>query len=485
MVLGGALIIFMGRGGVGLAGTTPGKATILTPGVVGGAGGRGDERDVDIYPAVAYDHATGRYLAVWFTVRNAGSSSDGFDVYGVFLDHSGSPTGSEFRISDDNTAARSGSPAVAVGNGEFVVVWTAKTGRCKIYAQRVTDTSARSDQTLVSGVSHNHSPSLVYNPGRQRYTLAFVEGDDYLSPTLFGAQTADCGNNASSTSQIKALEFHFSGDSPVVDTQLDISDVTSGAFRPRLAYSAGLNQYLVAWEDRRNAGGETYRFDIYAQRLNSNMTIKGADTSLATDGDYTNDDTSATWTPRPVVTGGNDNFLTAWFSHETEDSAAIWSVAGRLVPSSGSPSSTITITQMTYAQQHTGQAPTGFLAATYNGSAGEYLVGMTSHLESVWGYISFALIQRMSLDGQLLNLDGSMKSQPGVGNSVDYDNDDQISIALAVNPISSMSTTDYLVVYGKHAPTQHSQDFDIWGARVQMPAPYLKNVYLPLVCKEP
>jgi hypothetical protein len=333
-------------------------------------------------------------------------------------------------------------------------------------------------------VSHDHSPSLVYNPTRQRYVSAFAEGDDYLPPTLFGAETADCGNNTSSTGQIKAIEFHFSGDSLVVDTQLDISGASSGAFRPRLAYSTELNQYLVAWEDRRNAAGQAYRFDVYARRLSGNMTTSGADFSLATGGDYTNQDTSATWTPRPVVTGGSDDFLTAWFSHEVQDSAAIWSVTGRLIPNSGSPSTAFTITQMAFAQQHTGQAPIGFLTAAYNGSAREHLVGMTSHLESLWGYISFALVQRVCSDGQLLNLDGSVRSQPAVGNSVDYDNDDQISIALAVNPVSGESMTDYMVVYSKHAPGQNSQDFDIWGARVQMPGSYyMEPTYLPLISK--
>jgi hypothetical protein len=483
LVLGVTLTTFWVAGETGWASPASEGATIFSPNRVGGASGYEDERDADLYPAVAYDPSTGRYLAVWLTARNAGSSSDGFDVYGVFLDLTGHPVGSEFRISDDKTAARSGLPTVTVGNGEFAVAWAAKKGTCRIYVQRVTDTSYRADRLLVSGSEHYHSPSLVYNPTRHRYALAYVAGDDYLPPTLFGADTADCGNNASSTSGIRAVEFYFSGDSPVKGTVLDLSDVSGGGFRPYLAYSKTLNQYLAAWEDRRNASGQAYRFDVYAQRLSGDMALAGSDIVLAAGGDYTNYDTSATWTPRPAVAGGGDHFLTTWFSREVEDSAVIWSVKGNLISSGGTPGTVFTVAQMSFAQSHAGQSPTGFLPAAYASTAREYLVGMTSHLESVWGYLSLARIQRISSDGQLLKMDGSPQSTPGVGYSVDYENDDQIAMGLVVNPVSGAGTADYMAVYAKHRTDQTAQDFDIWSVRVQIPAPYVKSVYLPLVSK--
>jgi hypothetical protein len=123
---------------------------------------------------------------------------------------------------------------------------------------------------------------------------------------------------------------------------------------------------------------------------------------------------------------------------------------------------------MTFAQPHPGHAPAGFLAVTHNSDVDEFLVGLTSHLESVWGYISLALVQRVSNFGELLNLDGSAKSQPGVGNSVDYDNDDQISMAMAVNPTGQTGSSEYLMLYGKHAPRQTAKDFDVWGVRMRM-----------------
>jgi len=483
LVVGVTVIAFWVADETGWALPANGEATIFSPSRVGGASGHEDERDADLYPAVAYDPSTGRYLTVWLTARNASSSSDGFDVYGVFLDRTGQPVGSEFRISDENTVACNGLPTVAAGSGEFAVAWTAKDATCRIYVQRVTDASYCADRLLASGIGHHHSPSLVYNPARHRYALAYVAGDDYLPPTFFGADTDDCGNNASSTSGIRAVEFYFSGDSPVAGTVLDLSDVSSGAFRPHLAYSSALNQYLVGWEDRRNVSGQAYRFDVYAQRLSGNMTIAGSDIALATGGDYTNYDTSATWTARPAVAGGGDHFLTTWFSREVEDTAAIWSVEGNLISSGGTPGTVFTVAQMSFAQSHAGQSPTGFLSVAYASTAQEYLVGMTSHLESVWGYLSLARIQRISHDGQLLKKDGSAQNTPGVGYSVDYENDDQIAIGLAVNPVSGAGTADYMAVYAKHRTDQTAQDFDLWSVRVQIPAPYVKSVYLPLVSK--
>ena len=111
------------------------------------------------------------------------------------------------------------------------------------------------------------------------------------------------------------------------------------------------------------------------------------------------------------------------------------------------------------------------------------MVGLTSHLESLWGYLSFALVQRVSSSGQLLKMDGALQSEAGVGSSVDYENDDQIAIGMTVNPVSGVSTADYMVVYGKHPTDRPAQDFDIWGVRVRIPAPYIENVYLPIVFK--
>jgi hypothetical protein len=459
------------------------SGTIHLPFHIGGASGQRDERDTDLYSTIAYDPSGARYLVVWLSARRASSSSDGLDVYAVFIDRAGRPVGSEFRISDHNSAARNGLPAVVAGNSGFVVLWTAKEGRCRIYAQRVTDTRDRADRLLASEEGHVHSPSLAYNRQRRRYALAYVAGDDYLPPTLAGAATADCGNDSASSSRIQATEFYFDREMPVSAVPRVVSGGSGGAFRPHLAHNNTLNRYLVAWEDRRSANGEEYRFDVYAQRLNADLALSGNNLGLDSGSDYANEDTSATWTPRPAVAAGGERFLATWFSRSSEGGAAIWSVKASLIPRVGAPGTAFTVAQMSFAQSHAGQAPTGFLSATYAATAREYLVGMTSHLESIWGYLSSARIQRIGSDGQLLAMDGSPRTSPGVGYAIDYQNDDQIAIGLAVNPMGQGRTADYVAVYAKHQTGQTAQDFDIWGVRVEVPAPHLQHLYLPLVTK--
>jgi hypothetical protein len=251
-----------------------------------------------------------------------------------------------------------------------------------------------------------------------------------------------------------------------------------------MTYSSTLNKYLITWEDRRNASGQPYRFDVYAQRISGQFTLLENNLALATGGDYTNYDSTATWTPRPAVTGGDNNFLTVWFVRMTQGSAVIWSVMGNLIPASGNPGTApFTVARMSFAQPHTGNSPAGFLAVAYSWASREYLVGMSSYLESVWGYLSLVLVQRVSYDGQLLKLDGSVQSQPGVGYSIDYENEDQLSPGIALNPISSPKATDFLIVYSKHLVNQTAQDTDIWSIRVQEEAPYVKSVFLPAIMK--
>jgi len=440
--------------------------TVITPHSVAGYNGKGDERDVDLYPALAYDPVTQRYLAVWSSLHNADSGGDGFDIFGIFLDQKAQPVGTKFRISDSNTVARSSRPAVAVGNSGFVVTWTARGGLCRLYTQQVNDATTRPDRSLnVGSTVHQHSPRLVYNATRQRFVLIFVVGDDYLPPTLFGGQAADCGNNANSTSQVRVAELHFVNDLPVIEFPLTISEAQGGAFRPALAYSAELDQYLAVWEDRRSAAGETYLFDVYGQRLDGDLTADGTNFALATGNNYVNSDTSATWTPRPAIAANKNTFLATWFEHESVDNADLWRVQGQLVATSSVLHPQFQIAEITLVQPIASNAPTGFLDSVYHPSSQEFLVAMTSHVESVFGYFSSVRVQRINAAGQLLKLNGAIQDAPGIGAALDFANDDQITIAMAANSTLS-NDIGYTLVYAKHSPGQHSQDFDMWSSRI-------------------
>ncbi len=453
--------------------------TIATPFRVAGYSGIGDARDIDLYPDVAYQAATQRYLVVWLSLHNASSRSDGFDVYGIFLNQSAQPIGGPFRISDANTAARSSSPSVAAGDNGFVVAWAKRGSPCRLAVQKVVDATTRPDQVLnFESNLHQHSPRIVYNVEQQRFVLAFVLGDDYLPPTLAGGDASDCGDNPTSTSQIRVVELSFVNDKPVLEFPLTVSEAQGGAFRPALAYSAALKKYLVVWEDRRGTAGEPYLFDVYAQRLDRDLTAAGTNFTLSSGNKYINSDTSATWTPRPAVAASDTNFFTTWFEREGSNNSTTWYVQGQLIAATGESPAKFKLAETTFVNPPANRAPSGFLDTVYQTAAQEFLVAISSHTESVFGYSSSIRVQRLSSTGQLLKLDGNAQSTSDTGSAIDYTNDDQVSVAIAANGASN-GDTGYALSYGKHALNQHAQDFDIWSSGAVVAG--FARIYLPLI----
>ena len=462
------------------ASAPPAAAVIATPHYIAGAGGDETVTDADFYPAVAYDASTQRFLVIWLSARNAINPADGLDVYGILLDRYGAPLAAEFRISDSNTVALNSLPTVAAGAGEFTVSWTKRGNACAVLAQKVLDTSLAPDRLLASGGMHYHSPNLTFNPKTKKYAAIFIAGDEYMAPALYGAETSDCGSNPESDSQPMAVQFSWQGNELNVEAPINLATNASGAFRPQLAYSSEMDQYLAVWEDRRNAAEKVDYFQVAAQRVDHDWALSGQNLMLSAGGLYTSPDSSATWTPRPVVSAGRINFLVSWFTRKAEATAVMWSVQARLLSSSGAAEAAFPIARNNFAQSHPENAPTGFLASAYAPGIDEYLVGLSSHVESFWGYFSLALVQRVRADGTLLRLDGSVLDQPGVGYSIDYENDDQINIGLVADTLQKFSA-HYLAVYSKH-PLDHSElDFDIWGTRIFIPAANSRNLYLPTI----
>jgi hypothetical protein len=424
-----------------------------------------DENDIDLYPAIAYDPLTQRHLLVWMSLRNASSNGTGFDLYGIFLDRFGQVISSEFLITDDDYAARSSRPSVAVNDqGVFLVAWTARGSTCQIMAQTVSGIASVADQIIpLPGNGHLHSADVVYNADRQRFSIAYIAGDDYLPPTLFGADVVDCGNNAYGTSQLRVAEITTDNGSMVAEFPLTISQGQASALRPTFVYNEATNQYLVAWEDRRNATGYPFWFDVYAQRLDFELTALGNNFALTVGNDYTNSDPAVPWTPRPTVSAGDNGFLVAWFERQAAGESTLWNVTGRQVAPNGSAGATQVVNQMTYFSPSPDNPPTGFLDSAYNEVADEYLIAISSHAQSIYGYYASARIQRVALDGSLLNINGTLQSQANMGALVDYSTDDQISIAIS-SAYGDNKQPGYMLIFGHHVPSRHSQDYNIWGS---------------------
>lgn len=461
----------------------PTEAGNIQPGVprpIGGFGGDGDERDADLYPAIAYNATQDIFLVVWMSLTNATGSGSGFDIYGRFLDRRGLPLGGPFRISDHNSVARSGMPTLVAAEDGFLVLWTQRGTPCRLMAQIVTDNRTRSDVVLnLDTQAHQHSPQLVYLEDMQRFVVAFVAGDDYLSPKYFGANVADCGDNPASTGQIRVAELSSHSDGSLqIERQAVISEAAHGAFRPSLAYHPLSSRYLVTWEDRRAGAGDPYRFDVYAQRLGSDLSNLG-NNQLLSFGMYENSDTSATWTPRPVVVDDSAGFIVTSFQAERLGGSTTWSIVGHRITLQGQLISVGRVSIVTITSPPNGNAPTGFMNITQDQVTNHYLVVVSSHIESLFGYYSSLRMQRFAEDGTLLTLQGQPQVSAGTGVALDPVLDDQIMVSMAQRSLSPLYS-EHLLVYARHALESHSQDYDIWSVRL-VSSSLDKDAYLPIL----
>ncbi|MEZ4634294.1 MAG: hypothetical protein R2856_04835 [Caldilineaceae bacterium] len=217
-----------------------------------------------------------------------------------------------------------------VSNNEFVVSRRQKEGRCRIYAQRVTDTASRTDRLLLSGTLHYHSPSLVYNSAQQRYVLAYVAGDDYLPPSFLGTTTDDCGNNAASTSGAQAVDFYFNGDTVITGDIVNVSGCESGRLPTSSRLQSGTEPISGCMGRSTQRSGQAYRFDVYAQRPAPIYSLR-AITSL--------------WLPATITQSGHFRYMDTapcnrrrrraipgyMVSTAPSDSAVTWSVTARSI----------------------------------------------------------------------------------------------------------------------------------------------------------
>jgi hypothetical protein len=431
--------------------------------LVAGSGGD-DETAVDTDSAIAFDAVNGRFLVVWLSGRRLESSGDGFDVYGRFLDSSGAPQGSAFRISDTNNAAINAPPAVAAGAGRFLVTWTRKGSECAVVGQAVTDAAGARDFTVASGLTPMHSPAVAYSGKEKTFLIAYVAGSDYLPASLFGADTADCGDNSGSTSRIRAAAYRVAegGLEPV--SRIVVSGRSRGAFRPDVAYGRAQNQFLVVWEDRRNAGVNPRRFEVYGQRVSGTGSAnRGDNFKVAGGGEY---DTAAPWTPSPEVADGPDGYLVVYFERKAGTYGFEWMAKGRMIGVDGSPGRSITLTRMPFARDHSGDEPAGLLAVAFDGRIGEYLVVQGAHMESLWGYFPSVTALRVTPGGSVLDLNGKPRVAVGVGQSLDWSIDLQTAPAVAVHA-NTAGLPNFMVVYTKHQAGGHEKDLNIWLAEVR------------------
>ncbi len=126
-----------------------------------------------VYPAVATDDS-GNFIITWENTRNGW---DNYDIYAQRYDSSGAPLGSNFRVNDDTgITEQKGSAVASDSSGNFVITWKdERNSNSDIYAQRYnSDGSSEGSNYLVLNPQYAYfgqvGPAVVANSSHIYFT---------------------------------------------------------------------------------------------------------------------------------------------------------------------------------------------------------------------------------------------------------------------------------------------------------------------------
>lgn len=253
---------------------------------------RGADWGDQLTPAVAYNAGADEYLVVWEDWRNV-PLLRGADIYGKRVSPDGDPQGVDTRISGPNAVLHDWQPAVAAGpdGAGYLVVWMDRRAEAghgtDIYGRRVgEDGKPTGKDRRISGqaaIGDEWWPSVAYNSADGEFMVVWSD--------TRAAAARVYGRRVAPDLTFPAREFRVSGGAAEVHLFAD------------LAHDPDLNQYLVAWQDKRNF--DTAGYDIYAVRLDAAGERQGRDRPLSKTPEYEY---------RPVVAYQtvNDRFLIVW-----------------------------------------------------------------------------------------------------------------------------------------------------------------------------
>jgi hypothetical protein len=251
-----------------------------------------------VAPSLTYDMTNQRFLVVWRDGRN--SLTTGEDIYGQLINASGSVSGENFVISD--TTGDQVAPSVAYDtiNGTFLVAWrdarnSLTTGE-DIYGQFVNaDGSLSVENFVISDATGDQiAPSVAYDLINQKFLMAWQDGRNSLTTgeDIYG--------------QLVYADGSPSGENFV------ISDATGNQVAPSVAYNLIDQRFLVAWRDGRNS--LTTGEDIYGQLVYADGSLfeTASDVNFAISEAMDDQDV-----PSAVFNSNCANYLVAFQTDET------------------------------------------------------------------------------------------------------------------------------------------------------------------------
>jgi len=308
------LACLLGAGAVALSAAGAAVATTpLDPQVrLSVTGAEGDINAQSSSPDVAVNTRTGQRLVVWY------HSAVNAYTQGRLVGTDGQPVGDEFHISEKDGTA--GDPAAAYNpvTNEYMVVYPRTRGaRTEAVVHRVSAAGVEIGDDIVissmrpgTGASGVQSPDIAYDQTRNEFMVVWQGDDDRgaLAPgeyEIYGQRITSLGAETG-PDDIRISDMGIDG------------DANASAYRPRIAWNAAHDEYLVAWwGDDATAPRIDNEFEIHTQRLSGDGTELGendrriSDAGPAGDRNYDAADPAVAYDPvtdeYAVVWSGNDD----------------------------------------------------------------------------------------------------------------------------------------------------------------------------------
>ena len=209
---------------------------------------------------VALAYGDGNFLVTWCDLRKF--DTRGVDLYGRILSSAGKGSGNDFRISGSEATGHEGNPAVAwnPAAANFEVVWQASpntTGDFLTAPYRIRGRQVRPDRTMTSDIAI--SATLEANSGQWMPSLAYnPTRREFLVAWKTHRYLPDAFD------RVQARRVNAETGSPIGADILINSSAARGLYLgPSVSY--GANRYLVVWQDERDLA--TRAVDVYARRI--------------------------------------------------------------------------------------------------------------------------------------------------------------------------------------------------------------------------
>lgn len=326
------LALFLVTGATVDADPTPigGSRRISGPGAI----------STDWDPAVAWSHDANEFLVVWEDRRNL--ATRGAEIYGRRIGADGLAKGADFRIS--SSTANEYNPDVVWNDtdGEFLVVWQDERG-FDVYGHRVAGGGGPVGEDIRISVSDDGEwePAVAWNSVANQYFVVWQDNRDGATRgwEIYGRRMGSDGtpaggefrvSSSTATEGVPAVAFNATANQylvvwqdsrnqatrgweiigrrvgptgTVLGSDFRISNATTDEIKPAMVWSATANQYLVVWEDKRNAA--TRGIEIYGRRVGAAGGFPSGDFRISTS---TFDET------RPAVTYNHTagQFVVVW-----------------------------------------------------------------------------------------------------------------------------------------------------------------------------